>query len=402
MNDQATPDWAIRLRQARHEALLSQKALVRLMRQVAGEGMPLPKTASICRNIRYWEAGTHKPNALDRMLLSKALGVSEAELFGGQATELLPPRRHDTTVATPIGGQYSDVLDHLREQWHLLVQRDNLLGPRHTIPAVCEQIAVLEQLLVPARGDDRVDVLRLAARYAESAAWLFEDAGDADQAGHWTDRAATWAYEVGDNQLIAWTMFRRSQQAMGSRRAGDVLGLATSALRQGDHLPSPMRAAIVQQQAQGHALDGDERACQRLLDEALSLALAVNDAGDARGGHGSFCTAAYVQAQRARCWLELNQPKRAVTAYESALPALPTVYRRDRGMALAGLAEAYAGQGEPEHAAATAVEALSIARAAGSVRIVNVLTAVERKLSVHRRLPSVATFRLALAGTAAG
>jgi len=396
MDDQVTPEWAIRLRQARLERLLSQKGLARLLRQAAGDDLPLAKTASLCRSIRYWEAGTYKPNAIDTVLLCKALDMTESELFGGEAPRsATSPRRH-TPVSISGREQYSDVLDHLREQWHLLVQRDNLLGPRHTVPAVCEQITVLEELLLPAREDDRVQVLRLAARYAESAAWLYEDAGDVQQAERWTDRASTWAYEIGDDEMIAWTMFRGSQQAMGGRRAGDVLGLAASALRQSDDLPVPMRAAIVQQQAQGHALDGEERACLRLLDQAHELASPVNDDGDARGGHGSFCTPAYVEVQRARCWLELKKPQRAVVTFEHALPALPPVYRRDRGMALAGLASAYAGQGDPEQAATTATMALGIARAAGSVRIMNVLTSVERSLTVHRRLPAVAAFRLAL------
>ncbi|MFG1697235.1 hypothetical protein [Nonomuraea sp. NPDC049309] len=397
MDDQETPDWAVRLRQARLDRLLSQKGLVRLMRQAAGDDMPLPKTDSLCRNIRYWEAGTHKPNALDRVLLCRALDMTEAELFGGRAPTTTTPVRRSAQVPMPAREQYGDVLEHLREQWHLLVQRDNLLGPRHTIPAVREQIAVLEDLLIPARGNDRVEVLRLAARYAESAAWLYEDAGEVEPAELWTNRASTWAYEIGDDEMIAWTMFRGSQQAMGGRRAGDVLGLAASALRQSSHLPTPMRAAIVQQQAHGHALDGEARSCQRLLDHAHELASAVDDGGDARGGHGSFCTPAYVEVQRAHCWLELKKPQRAVAAYERALPALPPVYRRDRGMALAGLAAAYAGQGSVEQAAATAVQALDIARAAGSVRIIKVLTSVERSLSAHRRLPTVAAFRLALA-----
>jgi hypothetical protein len=106
---------------------------------------------------------------------------------------------------------------------------------------------------VPACRNDRVQVLSLAARYAESAARLYEDAGDVEQAERWTDRASMWAYEIGDDEMIAWTMFRGSQQAMGGRRAGDALGLAASARWQSDHLPAPMRAAIVQQQAQGHA-----------------------------------------------------------------------------------------------------------------------------------------------------
>lgn len=397
MDDQVLPEWAIGLRQARLERLLSLKGLARLMRQAAGDDLPLPKTASLCRNIRFWEKGTYQPNALYRVLLCKALDLTEAELFGGEAPKPVTSLRRRAPVSTPGKEQYGDVLDHLRGQWHLLVQRDNLLGPRHTVPAVCEQITVLEDLLVPARGQDRVQVLNLAARYAESAAWLYEDAGEVEQAGRWTDRASMWAYEIGDDEMIAWTMFRGSQQAVGRRLAGDVLGLAASALRQSGHLPAPMRAAIVQQQAQGHALDGEERACHRLLDQAHELASPASDDGDARSGHGSFCTPAYVEVQRARCWLELRKPQRAVATFENALPALPSVYRRDRGMALAGLASAYAGQGDPEQAATTAAEALDIARAAGSVRILNVLTSVERSLTVHRRLPAVAAFRLALA-----
>jgi hypothetical protein len=62
-------------------------------------------------------------------------------LFGGETPTTL---RRRALVSMPAGEQYGDILDHLREQWHLLVQRDNLLGPRHTIPAVCEQITVLE------------------------------------------------------------------------------------------------------------------------------------------------------------------------------------------------------------------------------------------------------------------
>ncbi|MFI9552351.1 hypothetical protein [Nonomuraea endophytica] len=396
------PEWAVRLRQARLDQFLSHKDLARLMRRAAGGNLSLPTTASLCRSIRYWEAGTHEPNALNKILLSKALNLSEAELFGGDAHQDAAPVRQLALVSPPRGQQYGDLLDHLSEQWHLLVQRDNLLGPRHTIPAVCEQIAVLEGMLVPIRGDDRLRVLRLAARYAESAAWLHEDAGELEHAGRWTDRAATWAHEVGDHQMIAWTMFRRSQQAMSRRHTGDVLGLATSALRQADQLPAPMRAAILQQQAQGHALDGEERPCLRLLDAARELAGAVDDDGDARGGHGSFCTPAYVDVQRARCWLELKQPTRAAAVYERALPTLPSVYRRDRGMALAGLAAAYAGQGEVEHAAVTATEALDIARTAGSARIVNVLTSVGQTLGAHRRVPAVAAFRLALAETVTG
>lgn len=59
-----------------------------------------------------------------------------------------------------------------------------------------------------------------------------------------------------------------------------------------------MRAVIVQQEAHGHALDGDEVMAHRTLDHALQW-VAHDTVGNARGGHGSFCTGAYLELQRA-------------------------------------------------------------------------------------------------------
>src|SRR5262249_8889654 len=94
--------------------------------------------------------------------------------------------------------QVGVLLDHLRDQWHLLVKTDNLLGPRHAARGVLDQLAVLEELLRVTRDATRREVARLAARYAESAAWLHEDAGDLPRARFWTSRAMEWAHEVQD------------------------------------------------------------------------------------------------------------------------------------------------------------------------------------------------------------
>ncbi len=189
-----------------------------------------------------------------------------------------------------------------------------------------------------------------------------------------------WALEADDPLMLAWTLFRRSQQAVTAREAAQAIGLARAAGRDGDQLPAPMRAAILQQEAQGHALDGEELASQRLLDQAHVWA-ATDDAGDARRGHGSFCTASYLEIQRAKCWQLVGKPKRAAPLYESALIDLPAVYQRDRGAALGGLAKAYAAAAEPEKAATVAVQALCIARSSGSTRTLYEVTAVSQMLS---------------------
>src|SRR6266568_2193294 len=129
-------------------------------------------------------------------------------------------------------------------------------------------------------------------------------------------------------------------------------------LRQGSGLPGPMVAAILQQEAHVHAMDGDERMCHRALDRAHLLAAAEDDPGDASAGHGSFCTPAYLEMQRGVCWLTLDRPGKAVAALEAAIRSLPPVYRRDRGVGLSRQAAAFAALGEPGEAAAVAKKAL--------------------------------------------
>jgi hypothetical protein len=127
----------------------------------------------------------------------------------------------------------------------------------------------------------------------------------------------------------------------------------------------------------------------QLLDEAHTWA-ADDPVGEARGGHGSFCTASYIEIQRARCLTVLDRPHAAVDCYEQALPSLPAVYRRDRAAAMVGQAAALAASGAPDRAAATARTALPVARGAGSNRIVDQIAAVGARLAGHRRLPEVA------------
>jgi tetratricopeptide (TPR) repeat protein/DNA-binding XRE family transcriptional regulator len=304
--------------------------------------------------------------------------LSEVSLLSGLASSDIP-----------------DLLSHLREQWHLLVKTDNLFGPRFALSSVHEHLRLVMSIARSARGLVRREVVKLAAQYAESAAWLHEDAGETPLAERWTDRAMEWSHEADDRLMLAWTLFRRSQQATTNRDPARAIGMAHAARREGAALPRPMRAAIAQQEAHGYALDGDARAAQRTLDEAHKWAVS-DTTGEARDGHGSFCTSSYLELQRAGCWLTLGQPRKAVELYDRVLPTLPAVYRRDRGIALGRFAMASAAVGEPERAAHLAGEALDIARGSGSARTENELRIVANTLTRYDTLPSVAAFRAKL------
>lgn len=271
----------------------------------------------------------------------------------------------------------------------MLVRADNLFGPAHVLKLVHEQIELIEALLRHARDSVRASLLSLGAEYAESAAWLHEDANNDQMAAFWTSRALEWAHAAGDHRLVAWALFRRSQQVAGERDAAQAIGLARAARSTGSRLPDQMRAAITQQEARGLALDGDEAACHRKLDEALHWVAPADLNGDARSGHGAFCTVSYIELQRAECWLTLSRPRRAVPTYESALADLPAAYHRDRGYGLAQLSAALVAIDEPERAASVASEALAIASGCGSGRTLRRIRAVLGQLRPHATLPCV-------------
>lgn len=297
----------------------------------------------------------------------------------------------ETGLAKPsprLGPHLEDVLSHLREQWHLLVKTDNLLGPRYALAGVLSQLDAIDELLASATADRRRDIVRVGAQYAESASWLYEDMCDLAAARQWCGQALEWALEADDQRMATWALFRRSQQVVQGRNAGQVLSLVQAARRASLDLPAPMRAALAQQEAYGLALNGDELQAQTRLDEAQNWA-AADVHGEAREGHGSFCTPDYLEVQRARCWLALGNSARAIELYEDHVPQLPSVYQRDRGVALGHLAWAYASSGEPEQAAITATEALRIGRSASSLRTVADVKAVGDRLQEHSQLVPV-------------
>jgi tetratricopeptide (TPR) repeat protein len=349
-----------------------------------------------------WERGVQAPLPWQRPDIATALKITldqldsllQAQLAVDQGDNAVAvvaaiPDRQPRPIRFASAGQVDDVLTNLREQWHLLVKTDNLLGPRYALRGVLDQLTIVDDLLASVNLAARRQVLMLGAQYAESASWLYEDGCDLVTAHLWNNRAMEWAQEANDYLMLSWISFRRSQQAMASRNAAQVISLAQAAARTNLELLPPMRAAIAQQEAQGCALDGDEHSTRSKLDEAHEWA-ATDTAGDARGGHGSFCTASYIELQRAGCWLMLGNPDLAIELYEATMPQVPAVYRRDRGAALGRLATAYTAVGEPEKAARAAREALHIGESAGSTRTLHEVHKVGKELTSHRRLPDVA------------
>jgi len=352
------------------------------------------------RSVGRWESGKASPLSTMYPFLARALRISAKELIavldqtevwaergrtgGAPDAEVVSSRRLPTGSVDHV----DELVAHLREQWHVLVRADNLLGPRRALAGVLEQLGVIEELLPVTQGTERGELVKLAAAYAESAAWLYEDSGQLGKSVGWIDRAMTWSHEADDRNMVAWTLFRRSQHASAGRDAQGTLGLAAAAGRETVGTGTPMYAAILQEQAHGHALAGDENLMNRMLDAAQKCA-ASETSGDARQGHGSFCTPPYLELKRAQYFVVLGNPARAIDLFESALPALPPVYRRDRGVAFSRLAQAHVAMNHPDQAAAFGRKALAIARSVGSIRTAQEVSRLGGQLRRHKRIPDV-------------
>ncbi|WP_416903506.1 hypothetical protein [Micromonospora echinospora] len=338
------------------------------------------------------ERGEHRwPSEARRAALRQVLGAAtDADL------DLYSPRRSDgpcivDDAAEPRPGSWDETIHLLREQWHLLVQNDKMFGPEYALMGVVRQLGAIDELLREVPQALRPSLVRLAAQYAESAAWLNQSLNDHSTGRHWTQQARAWAGQIADPTMTAWATYRSSQQWLTSGHPDRAVGQAEAALRYDQKLSAPMRAALRVQHAHALAATGEHRAAMRLLDDAHRWA-ADRRPGKPEGEHGSYCTSGYIEVHRGACLRLARRPEEAIMVLDEAIPAIPARHRQDFASALFNKAAAHAAAKQPDLAATTAHHALPIARRARSRRILHQLAQLGAAISVHQQLPEVRAF----------
>jgi len=301
---------------------------------------------------------------------------------------LLPTNR-SAAAASVI--ELSDVnpIEHLARVRAVLVDADNLLGPHHAIPQVVQHIDLIQRLRATRSGADSIELLRMRARFAEFAGWLYQDAGDAEEARRWLDRALEWAHAVGDTEMATYILARKSQLA------GDVCDTmaAIDCAAAARHLAQPgsrLHALALTYGAHGEALAGRNAECLRALDNAQELLATMELDPNARWA--PWLDAGYVDVHRAQSFTHLGVPQRGIGLFQAAIRDLPPSFRRDRGVYLAREALAHAVSREPEQAAQVGTLALTIAAETQSGRIGSELGRLHAALYEWRAVPMVSEF----------
>ncbi|MFB7076486.1 helix-turn-helix domain-containing protein [Streptomyces sp. NPDC056308] len=291
---------------------------------------------------------------------------------------------------SPVGSSTPAPVEHFAQVRRVLIQTDNLMGPRTVLPAITQKLGELTVLRRKARGKDADRLLKLETRFEELAGWLAQDIGDGRAAYAHTARALDDSHIAGDTDLTAYILGRKAQLAADLGHRSDALGLATAARRTAP-AGSRLEVIAVMHQAHGHSLLGEELEALGSYDEALLLL----ERADQDGVWGSWLDSAYIHTARARSLADLGHHEQAVAGFRDALEAVPAGYRRDRGVYLARAACSHAGVGDIERAAAVGLEAVQIATETGSARIIDQLGLLDVTLAATPSAGGAREFRSA-------
>lgn len=297
---------------------------------------------------------------------------TDTDEFERFSAALANPRRTDTAV-----------VDHLARILAEQRRAEDTLGARRLLPPVLAQIREFDGLVRQARGPVRAAVLEIAAHYHEFAGWMYQDATDSARALRHYDRAAEAAHEIGDADMITSVFSLKSHLAWADNDAARAVGLATAGQREPHRTSDAVLALITQQEARGHALDGDADATERALDRSTALTHTAAEHPDQAPPWVYFQGPERLAFQRGVAYVELGRHADAVPLLSTALEDLAACYERDQARYSAELALALAGSGDADGALTVAMRAAELAATTGSALATRELRRVRATLREH-------------------
>ncbi|MFJ9607473.1 helix-turn-helix domain-containing protein [Kitasatospora sp. NPDC101176] len=336
----------------------------------------------------HQRGGTCSPGGLGRRQL---LAAGATSLLGGGLATALP------AAAAPAGAadQESTPVEVFRTHFDQIRRLGQNSDPGTLLPLLTVQTHTLRELAVQADPVNRGRLLVLAARYAEYAGWMAQEAGDDPSALRWTAQAVELAEGGGDHDLASYALVRRALITFYAGDADRTVQLVRPA--QDGRLPPRIRGLAAQREAQGHALAGNREACLRSLDRARRLLAAAADQDGGAPVLGTTTLADPAAVVTGWCLHDLGHPRRAAEVFDQEYPRIPAHAVRSRARYGLRHALAHAADGEPEHACALAADLLPLVPALRSATIRAGVRQLARELQRFRSSRSVQDLQPALA-----
>ncbi|HEY8985888.1 MAG TPA: helix-turn-helix transcriptional regulator [Streptomyces sp.] len=294
-----------------------------------------------------------------------------------------------------IGIDQSDspLISVLQDQLRQVRKVGQASAPGALLTPLRNQTGAIVVLAAQSLGTARTGLLVTAARFAEYAGWMAQEAGDVPGALHWTTQAVELAKAGGDRHLADYAKVRRALVTLYEGDAEQTIALARQA--QSGALPPRIRGLAVQREAQGHALAGDGKACLNGLDRARAFLAQGENAADTLVLGPTHVTDP-VSLATGWCLYDLGDHRKAAEVLDRECLRIPPHALRNRVRYGIRRALAHAASGEVERSCEVAEELLGFTALVPSATVRADVRRLDRELARFRSLPVVRDLRPAL------
>ncbi|MFI1700369.1 XRE family transcriptional regulator [Streptomyces bobili] len=267
---------------------------------------------------------------------------------------------------------------------------------QHTAPLVDALLTTVTDIIDGSRYNRPVKLRlhALAANLSQTVGWHRFDYGLHAEASQYWIAGLHSAHTGGDRDMGAALLGDLAYQASwrdDPRTAAGILERALSGTRH------PAAQSLLQLRlARAQAAQGERRATLRALDAAEHL-LDVSS-GDPVPAWCAWMSQADLAVDSGQALLDLGDTRRAHELIRQGQNLLPTSRAKTHGVFLTYQARSHLNLGEPERAAAAALEALQVAHRIGAPRCVELVQGLIPRFEAHSSIEGVPEL-LALAAT---
>ncbi|MGW0552395.1 XRE family transcriptional regulator [Streptomyces altiplanensis] len=228
---------------------------------------------------------------------------------------------------------------------------------------------------------------QLASGLAQTIGWHRFDHEDHTSAGHYWTAALHAAHQAADTDRGAGVLADLAYQSIWLGQATPAIDVLDHALTRTQN--STARSLLHLRKARALAMNGEARACRRSLDAAEH---ALNTATAAPPAWCSWVSPADLAVDSGRCLIDLGETGPALHQITQGVALLPTSRDKTRAVFLAYEAETLLRQGEIDHSAATAHEALVLSHRIGATRCTRQISQLAPSFERHLGVQGVQRF----------
>jgi hypothetical protein len=301
-----------------------------------------------------------------RKLLTAVSATALLSLASSWATADAAPQSQ-TVASGPVDDELLSMLEDHSARLTCLATEQR----QHTAPLLDAHLSTVTNLLAerqytPAHARR---LHALAAGLSQTVAWHRFDLGLYTEATRYWVGGLHSAHAVADHDMGAALLSDLAYQASWRRDPATAAGILERALTRAVH---PAAQSLLQLRlARALAAQGERRPTMRALAAAEHLLGKASESPTP--AWCSWMSDADLAVDSGQCLIDLGDTRRAHTLIREGQNLLPTSRDKTRGVFLAYQASSHLELREPELAAATALESLTLARRIGAPRCINLV-----------------------------